>query len=171
MLKTYLREAREAALSPRDYFGRGPEAESWKAPTVRIAAWFLVTGLINVAISFAVDGFSPLNILVNGIALLLFPCLGLAAGFVGALVLHAAWKALGGKASLKATWRAVGSVAFTMPLLALAAPLGAIAFAPLLWSYALLAYAGMGVHGLSRQRAWSVSAALAASLVPFAFLG
>ena len=171
MLKTLLSEAAEAALSPRDFFSRAPAEESWKAPTLRVAAWFSVTGVINVLISCIVDGVSPLNMLVNVIALALFPCLGLAAGFLGACVLHAVWKALGGRADLKASWRAVSSVAFTMPLLALAAPLGAIAFVPLLWSYALLAYAGIGVHGLKKVRAWSIAAGLAVTLLPFAFFG
>lgn len=170
MLTNLLREAREAALSPRDYFGRAPAEESWKAPAGKVAAWFLVTGLVNVVISFAVDGFSALNILVNLVALALFPVLGVAAGFLGALVLHAAWKALGGKASLQATWRAVASVAFTMPFLAASAPLGLVAFGPLLWSYSLLAYAGMGVHGLSKGRSWGVAAALAATLLPIVLL-
>lgn len=170
MLRNLLREAREAALSPRDYFGRAPAEESWRAPAVKIAAWFFVTGLVNVTLSFAVDGFSALNILVNLVALVLFPMLGVMTCFLASLVLHAAWKVLGGKAPLQATWRAVSSVAFTMPLLAASAPLGLIAMGPLLWSYSLLAYAGMGIHGLPKGRSWGVAAALAATLLPIMLL-
>ena len=162
MLKEAFLEARQAAVAPRDYFALPPLEESWSGPAARLAFWSLAAGAAEVALSIASGHRVPGDILVDILTLLVFPALGLLAGFCAALALHGLWRTLGGKGTLKASWWAAAGVAFTMPLDILMRPLGILALAPALWRYALLAHAGQGVHGLTKRRAYGLSSALAA---------
>lgn len=161
-LKTALAEAREAALRPRDFFGRRPETETWSGPAARFALWAFVAGLFDSAVVTLGLSDRPGGALLNILTPVLFPVLTLAAGLAATLILHAFWKLLGGKAPLAATWRAAAAVAFTMPLDVVTGELGVVSLLPPALRYALLGFAGMGVHGLSRARAWSVTALAAA---------
>lgn len=161
MLKTILLEARQAAVAPRDFFGPPPMEETWALPALRLAFWSLAAGAGEVVLSLASGHRVPGDIIVDVLTLLVFPALVLSAGFCATLLLHGLWKALGGRAPLKASWRAAAGVAFTMPLDILLRPLGILALAPALWRYVLLAHAGQGVHGLTKRRAFGLSAGLA----------
>lgn len=161
-LKTAVAEAREAALRPRDFFGRRPEAEGWSGPAARFALWAFLAGLLDSAVVSLGIADRPGGVLLNILTPLFFPVLTLAAGLAAALLLHGAWKLLGAKAPLAATWRAAASVAFTMPLDVVTSELGALSLLPALLRYWLLGYAAMGVHGLTKGRAWTVSALAAA---------
>ncbi|MBI3299701.1 MAG: hypothetical protein HYZ75_16160 [Elusimicrobia bacterium] len=165
MLGPLLREARQAAIAPEDYFAAAPAEESWSKPAGRMAFWAMLAGAVEVALSFAAKQRSPGDFLVDLLTLAVFPLLTLALVFASTLFLHAVWRALGGKAPLKASWRAASGLAFTMPADILLGPFGLLALAPHFWRYALLAYAGQGVHGLKKKRAWGFAAALAVAHV------
>lgn len=160
-LKAALAEAREAALRPRDFFGRKPEAESWGAPAARLALWSFAAGLLDSAVVSLGLTDRPGGVLLNLLTPVLFPLFGLLAGAAATLALHLAWKVLGGAAPLAASWRAAAAVSFTMPLDVLTHGLGTLNVLPALLRYALLAYAGQGVHGLSRGKAWGLAVAIA----------
>ncbi len=160
-MKELWREARETALTPRDFFGRPPPAESWLAPAKRLAFWAFAAGLVDTAAVASGLSDRPGGLLLNVMTLALFPAYILVFGSIAALLLHGLWKLLGGTGTLQATWRAAGAVAFTMPLDIVAGELGPVGLAPALWRYALLAFAAQGIHGLSRKKAWAVSAGLA----------
>jgi hypothetical protein len=160
-LKAALADAREAALRPRDFFGRKPEAESWGGPAARLALWSFAAGLLDSAVVSLGLSDRPGGLVLNLLTPVLFPLFGLLAGGLAALALHLAWKVLGGSAPLAASWRAAAAVAFTMPLDVLTHGLGTLNLLPALLRYALLAYAGQGVHGLSRGKAWGLAAAVA----------
>lgn len=161
-LKEAFAEARAAALRPRDFFGRKPEEESWAPPAARLVLWSFAAGLLDtVVVSLGLSD-RPGGALLNVVTPILFPLFGLLAGAVAALLLHAAWKILGGTAPLAASWRAAAAVSFTMPLDVVTSELGLVSLLPAALRYSLLAYAGQGVHGLSRAKAWGLSATLAA---------
>lgn len=160
-LKAVFAEAREAALRPRDFFGRKPEAESWGAPAARLALWSFAAGLLDSAVVSLGLSDRPGGVLLNLLTPLLFPLFGLLAGAAAALALHLAWKVLGGTAPLAASWRAAAAVSFTMPLDVLTHGLGTLNFLPALLRYSLLAFAGQGVHGLPRWKAWGLGLAVA----------
>lgn len=159
-LKTAFAQAREAALRPRDFFGRKPEAESWAAPAATLAFWAFVAGLLDSAVISLGVSDRPGGLLLNVLTPVLFPLFGLAAGVVAAVLLHLVWKVLGGTAPLAATWRAAAAVSFTMPLDVLTGELGLVSLLPAALRYWLLGVAAQGVHGLARWKAWGVAGAL-----------
>lgn len=159
-LRTAFAEAREAAIRPHDFFGRKPEAETWGAPAARLAFWAFVAGLVDSGVVMLGISEHADSLLLNILTPVLFPLFGLLAGSVATLLLHGAWKVLGAKGGLAATWRVAAAVCFTMPLDVLMGSLGMMALLPAALRYWLLAVAGREVHGLSRWKAWGVSAAL-----------
>ncbi|TBR22728.1 hypothetical protein EPO15_07465 [bacterium] len=159
-LKEAFAEAREASVRPRDFFGRKPEAESWVAPAKRLAFWAFVAGLLDSLVVGMGVSDRPGGVLLNILTPVLFPFFGLAAGAVATLLLHAAWKVMGGKAVLAASWRIAAAVSFTMPLDVLTGELGVMSLLPAALRYWLLAVAAREVHGLARWKAWTVTGAL-----------
>lgn len=160
-LKEAFADARAASLRPHDFFGRRPEAESWSAPTARMAFWAFLAGLLDSAVIALGLSDRPGGVLLNLLTPFLFPVLTLAAGLIATLTLHLLWKVLGGTAPLAASWRTAAAISFTMPLDVLMGDLGPFSVMPALLRYWLLGCAGQGVHGLSRGKAWSVAVTLA----------
>lgn len=160
-LKTVFAEAREATLRSHDFFGRKPEAESWKVPATRIAFWAFVAGLVDSGVVMLGLSDNPDSLLLNILTPILFPFFGLLAGSIATLLLHGIWKVLGAKGVLAASWRVSAAVCFTMPLDVLMGSLGMMALLPAALRYWLLAVAGIEVHGLARWKAWLVAVSLA----------
>ncbi|MDE2292980.1 MAG: YIP1 family protein [Elusimicrobia bacterium] len=160
LLRDILADARETVLFPRDFYRAGADA-GWGRPAAGLVLWGLAAALVDAALTRLSGGRAAGDLVVDLLAVVFFPLLALVCAAFTTLVLHALWRLLGGKGGLKGTWRAAGSVAPAMPLIALTEPLGLFGALPWLWVYGLLALAGEGVHGLSRRKAWGAAFLLA----------
>jgi len=96
--------------------------------------------------------------LLDAITFALFPVFILVLTAIASGLFHIACGMLGGKAPWSASFRALGSMAWTAPLDVLALAMGPLAIPLLFYRLFLISTAGQTLHGLSSGR--SIAAAM-----------